>query len=94
VSRLRFLWVSPSGVPWPWAGLWFALRRGWRGFRFGWLIPRWVALGVKSRARWGSLPGAVRAVAGWAWAWVGPGLLGLLLLKGVTWLVALLSPLA
>ncbi len=92
VHWLRWLWVSPSGVPRPWAGLWFAIRRRWWRLRFGWFIPRWVAFRVKGRVRWAALPAWVRGLLLWLGSLVGQLLVGLLLLKGALWLVPHILP--
>ncbi len=85
------LWVASSGAVRFWALPWLALRRlVWR-LRFGWLIPQWVALRVRTRARWQSLPAWGRVLVRWVLGWAVPALVGLGLLRLAAWLLSLFS---
>lgn len=85
------LWVAPSGVIRPWALPFLALRRRFWRFRFGWFIPRSVALRVRARAWWQSRPAGLRAFVRWFLGWAVPVVVGLSLLRGLVWLVAVFS---
>ena len=87
----RVLWVAASGALRPWALVWFALRRRWWRFRFGWFVPRSVAARVRCRAWWQSRPAGFRASVRWFLGWAVPVVVGLGLLRGLVWLASQVS---